>query len=188
MRGPTAVLVPGWNGSRNQPILVRLARELEARGIAAARTQLEKASRPSPDYEAELKQLETAIRRARPAGPLALVGRSFGGRICAFYAVERPPSALVLLGHPIRPEGGRRERDEEALLKLRCPTLIVQGDADPLGPLEVLEPLAAQNGRVTLHVLEGCGHSLREVEAARVAADWLAERLRRVKPLSTAAS
>src|SRR4029079_12499298 len=88
----------------------------------------------------------------RSGGPVALVGRSFGGRMCAFLAAKEPPDALVILGHPISPPARPRPADESALLALACPVLVVQGDRDELGPLAVLERIAGQNPRVDLVV------------------------------------
>jgi predicted alpha/beta-hydrolase family hydrolase len=93
-----------------------------------------------------------------------LLGRSFGGRMCAFLAAQDPPAALVLLGHPIAPPGRPRPDDEAALASIACPTLVVQGDRDELGPLPVLERIAAANPRVDLTVLAGVGHDLGRME------------------------
>jgi pimeloyl-ACP methyl ester carboxylesterase len=57
------------------------------------------------------------------------------------------------------------------------PTLIVQGDVDDKGPLEVLGPLVAKNPALTLEVLEGAGHSFGRHEARAV--DLAAAFLRR---------
>ncbi len=109
--------------------------------------------------------------------PLALIGRSFGGRVCGRLAAAEPDraAALVLLGHPIAPPGRARPADELALETVRCPTLIVQGDADRLGPLAVLERIAAANPRVELRVLPGVGHTFgrQESTAAALATAWL---------------
>jgi pimeloyl-ACP methyl ester carboxylesterase len=58
---------------------------------------------------------------------------------------------------------------------VRCPTLIVQGDRDRLGPVAVLQRIAAQNPHVELVVLAGVGHQFaaRQTEGLRRAAEWL---------------
>lgn len=100
--------------------------------------------------------------------------------MCAFLAALEPPDALVIVGHPISPPARPRPRDEEALAGVRCPTLVVQGDRDELGPLAVLERIAGQNPRVDLVVVRGAGHDYgaREGEAIEAAARWLASVLR----------
>jgi predicted alpha/beta-hydrolase family hydrolase len=110
---------------------------------------------------------------------LALVGRSFGGRVCTRLAAVEPPAALVVLGHPISPRGRPRPDDEAALAAVRCPTLIVQGEHDALGPLDVLQRIAAANPAIELYVLKGVGHQfgLRTAEGLEYAAAWLVKTL-----------
>ena len=76
----------------------------------------------------------------------------------------------------MRPPGKRRPADEAALLALKCPTLIVQGDADELGPLKFFRPLLRKNAALTMHVVKGAGHSLGRYEgkALDAVAEWLA--------------
>ena len=179
----SAILVPGYRGTARQPLLVALARQCEAIGLAAVPVEVMKgAAGPSRGYATEIAALRTArdeVSRAVP-GPVALVGRSFGGRICAFVAEEEPPDALAIVGHPISPPGRPRPRDEDALRGIRCPTLIVQGDADELGPLAVLQLVAASNPLIDLVVITGAGHDLgaHEREAVEHVIRWLDARLR----------
>ena len=176
-----AVLAPGYGGTAEQPLLKRLAARLEADGIATSRITFS-TKRPSRDYLTEKQELRVArdALLLRSGGPVALVGRSFGGRMCAFLAAEEPPDALVILGHPISPPGRPRPADEAALLAIACPTLVVQGDRDELGPLALLERIAGQNPRVDLVVLRGAGHDFgtHEGEGIDAAARWLVSVLR----------
>ena len=177
----SAVLAPGYGGTAEQPLLRKLAARLEADGIATSRITFS-TKRPSRGYVSEKQELRTARDAvvARGGAPVALVGRSFGGRMCAFLAAEEPPDALVILGHPIAPPGRPRPADESALLRIACPTLVVQGDRDELGPLAVLERIAGQNPRIDIVVLLGAGHEYgpREGEAIEAAARWLGSVLR----------
>jgi predicted alpha/beta-hydrolase family hydrolase len=138
--------------------------------------------RPSRGYETEKQELRAARDElvAEAGAPVALIGRSFGGRMCAFLAAGEPPDALVILGHPISPPGRPRPADEAALLGIRCPTLVVQGDRDELGPLAILERIAGQNPRIDLVVLRGAAHEYgaHEAEAIEAAARWLTSLLR----------
>ena len=173
-----AVLAPGYGGTAEQPLLRKLAARLEERGIACARVTFStKGSRPSRGYETELADLRAA-RDGLLAGrsePVVLIGRSFGGRMCAFLAEREPPAALIVLGHPISPPGRPRPRDEEALAAMACPTLVVQGERDELGPLPALERIAAGNPRLEVSVLAGVGHELgkQENEAVGRVVEWL---------------
>ncbi len=177
----SAILAPGYGGTAEQPLLKRLATRLEADGIATARITFS-TKRPSRGYTAEKQELRAARDAlvARSGPPVALIGRSFGGRMCAFLAALEPPDALVILGHPISPPERPRPADEAALLAMTCPTLVVQGDRDELGPLAVLERIAGQNPRIDLVVLRGAAHEYgaHEPEAIAAASRWLASVLR----------
>ncbi len=168
-----AVLVPGFNGTATSPLLGRLKVALADVGIAAKGITLAP-GRPKPDLLIEIAQLKKAAK-----GCAVLVGRSFGGRVCARYAVGYPPEALVLLGYPIRPPGKPRPFDEAALKALKCPTLILQGQDDALGSPGLLSEVLAGNPFVTLEVIAGAGHSFGKHEKAAVArvAQWLSQRL-----------
>jgi predicted alpha/beta-hydrolase family hydrolase len=149
---------------------------LAAHGIASQAIGFSRA-RPGGDFATELDDLRRA-RDALTAGGaerVVLVGRSFGGRMCTRLAALEPPPALVILGHPISPPGRPRPDDEAALLAVRCPTLIVQGERDTLGPLDVLQRIAAANQHIELYVLRGVGHQFaaRESEGLDYGATWL---------------
>ena len=177
------MLAPGYGGTAEQPILRSLARALDAFGIASrAVTFRTRGSRPSRDYGSEIEDLRAARDALRNAGHdrIALVGRSFGGRMCAFLAERDPPDALVILGHPLAPPKRPRPRDEAALTAVAWPTLVVQGDHDELGPFAVLERIAARNPRIDLVRIAGAGHDFgsKEPEAVAAAARWLDSVLR----------
>jgi predicted alpha/beta-hydrolase family hydrolase len=178
-----AVLAPGYGGTADQPILRKLASALEGLGVSSrAVTFRTRGSRPSKDYVSEIEDLRAARDALRAEGNdrIALIGRSFGGRISVFLAEREPPDALVVLGHPIAPPMRPRPRDEAALNATRCPTLIVQGERDELGPFAVLERIAAGNPRIDLVRIAGAGHDFGadEAEAVAAAARWLDSVLR----------
>jgi predicted alpha/beta-hydrolase family hydrolase len=170
-------MLPGFGGRADQPVLVALEEALRARGVSAIRAALNR-GRPSPGLAEEVSQARTWVR----ADPeiTAYAGRSFGGRVLARLALEAPPRALVLLGFPVRSQAGQRRLEDERVLEtLGCPTLVVQGSADPLGPVRTLERLAAKNPRLELTVLRGATHAFGRHERSAVApaADWLVRRL-----------
>lgn len=184
-----AVLAPGYGGTATQPILRALVKALAAHGIDASPiTFRTRGRRPSRDYESELEDLRAARDELRSShDKIALVGRSFGGRMCAFLAEREPPDALAILGHPISPPPLRaqarlptRPRDEAALAGARCPTLVVQGSADELGPVAVLTRIAGMNPHIDLVVIDGAGHDFgsKQREAVDHVARWLDAALR----------
>lgn len=138
--------------------------------MAPERVELPK-GRPSPGLVREREALERFAADA-------YVGRSFGARVCARLPVQVP---RVFLGYPIRPPGRPRPEDEEALLNLRSPTLIVQGSDDELGPLDVLKGLQKRNKNLEVQEIHGAGHSFgrHEKAALECAAKWLQEHARR---------
>jgi len=169
-----------YGASAEQPIVRAMAARLIAHGIQARAISYSRA-RPGGDLASELDD----VRRGRDAliaggvTRVVLVGRSFGGRVCTRIAAIEPPAALVVLGHPISPRGRPRPDDEAALEAVRCPTLIVQGEHDALGPLAVLERIAKKNPAIELYVLKGVGHQFgqRQTEGLEYAATWLSKRL-----------
>jgi predicted alpha/beta-hydrolase family hydrolase len=177
-----AVLAPGYGGTAEQPILRALARRLASYDIACrAVTFRTRGKRPSREYISELEDLRAARDALRvDHEKVALVGRSFGGRMCAFLAALEPPDALAILGHPISPPDRPRPADEDALQGMRCPTLIVQGQRDELGPLAVLRRIALVNPLIDLAIVEGAGHDFgaKESQAIEQVARWLDARLR----------
>jgi len=176
------VLAPGYGGGATQPILRALARRLATDGIDTKAIEFStRGRRPSRDYATEIAELRAARDELRAThDAVGLVGRSFGGRICAFLAMAEPPDALVILGHPIAPPGRPRPRDEETLAALTCPTLVVQGSRDELGPVAVLGRIAGTNPHVDLVVLDDAAHEFgpHEREAVEHAARWLDSVLR----------
>lgn len=175
-RRPRVLLLPGFGGSPAQPILLQLEARLVALGLRCERLAPPR-GRPAPDLARELAWLEAAV----DAGPgsVALVGRSFGARLCARFAVGRPVVACVLLGFPLRPPGRPRPLDEAALGALRCPTLLVQGSRDPLGPLPLVRRVVRANPAITLAVLPGATHAFGRAQGPALdqAAQWLGQRL-----------
>jgi predicted alpha/beta-hydrolase family hydrolase len=153
-----------------------MAAQLAAVGVQS-RAMAFSRKRPGGDFTPELDELRHVRDELKRAGAtqVALVGRSFGARMCARLAAMEPPTALVLLGHPISPPNRPRPDDEAALAAVTCPTLVVQGDRDRLGPLAVLRRIAAHNSQIEIYVLAGAGHQFgaRQAEGLRHAAKWL---------------
>ena len=124
-------------------------------------------------------------------GPVVLAGKSMGSRVgCHLSTEDDRVAAVVCFGFPLVSMSGKLR--DEALLALRCPTLLVQGSRDRLCPLDRLEPVVeAMTADVTVHVVQGGDHSLQvrkrdlkaagqtqdavDEQAAEVVLAWLAE-------------
>lgn len=77
--------------------------------------------------------------RGQTDQPIVIAGKSMGGRVASMLADELQPLALVCLGYPFYPAKKLDKPRTEHLLSLRTPTLIVQGERDALGSLEVVQ-------------------------------------------------
>ncbi len=167
MTRPTVVLLPGFGGSADQPMLVDLSERLEPLGFACLRI-----APPRLKLTPELEVYGAWLDDQLVPGRLIVVGRSFGGRLAIRLAARRKLEAIVLLGFPIRPTGKRRPLDEQALAALKCPTWIAQGTKDELGPMKVLRKFA---GAAEIFPLAGAGHDFgaRQEQALDAAATWL---------------
>lgn len=71
--------------------------------------------------------------------PIVIAGKSMGGRVASMLADELAADALVCFGYPFYPARKPEKPRIEHLQGLRTPTLIVQGERDPLGRREVVE-------------------------------------------------
>ena len=77
--------------------------------------------------------------RLHVAGPLAIGGKSMGGRMASLLADELGADALVCLGYPFYAVGKPEKPRVEHLAGLKTRTLIVQGERDALGNREAIE-------------------------------------------------
>lgn len=64
---------------------------------------------------------------------LVIGGKSMGGRIASMIADDVAARGLVCLGYPFHPAGKPEHPRVAHLESIRTPTLIVQGDRDPMG-------------------------------------------------------
>ena len=132
---------------------------LQARGVDASAIDL-------PKRKAE--DAVPAFHLVVPSSADVVVGgHSFGGRVASLAAAEpdAPYAALVLFSYPLHPPG-RPERTEARIAhwaSIRCPVLLLSGEADPFARIELLRaavPLLADAELVTYPRL---GHTLKPV-------------------------
>ena len=102
-----------------------------------------------------------AALRAKHEGPIALAGKSMGGRVGCHVALADPVQAVICFGYPLCGAGDRSRLRDQVLMELKAPILFVQGTRDPLCPLDLLEGVRKRmHARSTLYVVEGGDHSL----------------------------
>ncbi|HLX35484.1 MAG TPA: alpha/beta family hydrolase [Candidatus Limnocylindrales bacterium] len=109
-----------------------------------------------------------AWRAAVPDGPGSAVGgHSYGGRVASLAAAEPDAgyAALVCFSYPLHPPG-RPERTEARIAhwpRIRCPVLLLSGEADPFARIELLRAAVALLAHVELVTYPRLGHTLQPV-------------------------
>ncbi|MCC6620152.1 MAG: alpha/beta fold hydrolase [Deltaproteobacteria bacterium] len=161
---PLVLFAPGAGAPSTSPWMRAWAERLGAHGrVVTFDYPYMIAGRRLPD---KLPVLVAAHRAALDAARgdatrVVLAGKSMGSRVGCHLA-EQPGvevAALVCFGYPLRsPTGTLRD---EVLLSLATPILFVQGDRDPLCPLELLADVRARmTAPSVLHVVPGGDHGL----------------------------
>jgi uncharacterized protein len=125
---------------------------------------------PLPKLIAAHRAALAALRQSHD-GPIALAGKSMGGRVGCHVALVEPVAAVICFGYPLCGAGDRSKLRDQVLLELRTPAMFVQGTRDPLCPLELLEGVRKRmRAPSTLHVVDGADHSLLVAKATLKAA------------------
>jgi predicted alpha/beta-hydrolase family hydrolase len=185
--GSTLILAHGAGGNQQNPLLVRFARGLAARGVETITFNFlyTEQRRRLPDkndkLEACYRQVIEAVRsrerrRSRPSqGPLqerlAIGGKSMGGRIASQVAAAGHDGidGIVALGYPLHPPGRPDKLRTKHLSAIGVPMLIVQGSRDAFGTPDELEPfVGTMRPPVELRVVEGGDHSFKVAKSAPV--------------------
>ncbi|MDX1722499.1 MAG: alpha/beta family hydrolase [Pseudomonas sp.] len=139
----TLILAHGAGAPMDSEFMTQMARLLAARGVAVLRFEfdymaarrLDGKKRP-PNPQAKLLEKWRGVYarvRQQVAGPLAIGGKSMGGRMASLLADELGAEALVCLGYPFYAVGKPDKPRVAHLAELHTPTLIVQGERDALG-------------------------------------------------------
>lgn len=145
---PRVVLGPAAFGAAAD--LGPLVTGLRARGVAAEAVDL-------PRGRAE----RAAGVFAALAGPGVVAGgHSFGGRAASLAAADSavPFAGLLLFGFPL---AGKAEARTAHFPRIRCPVLVLNGEADELSPPETLRERVALLPRGRLVLFPAAGHRLR---------------------------
>ena len=172
--GDAVAITHGAGSNANAPVVLAVARALEAAGYLVLRCdlpfrQLRPSGPPLPAMAARDRdglRLAVAALRGMVDGRVALAGHSYGGRQATMLAAEDPSvaDALLLLSYPLHPPAKPQQLRTAHFPDLRTPALFVHGVRDPFGSVEELEAaLAIVPARKELFVLDGAGHDLRPV-------------------------
>ena len=123
--------------------------------------------RPPNPQAVLLESWREVWREVRPlvAGPLAVGGKSMGGRMASLLVDELGADALVCLGYPFYAPGKPEKPRVAHLAGLKTPTLIVQGTRDALGNREAVEDYELSPA-IELCWLEAGDHDLKPLKAS----------------------
>lgn len=167
------ILAPGAGATLAQPFLVKLAEDLADAGYLAARFNFPYKERglarpdPGPVLAATWRAAIAAVRPLVGSRPLAVGGRSMGGRIASMVVAEGDPvEALLLLAYPLNSPSGRAEPRTGHLPAIRVPTLFVSGTRDPLAPIDDLRNASRLVPDAELVELPGADHSFKTPKGA----------------------
>src|SRR5262249_9397722 len=103
------------------------------------------------------------VERAVPvfaalAGPDVVAGgQSFGGRAASLAAADHEFAGLVLFGFPL---SGKAEERTAHFPRIRCPVLVLNGEADELSPVDDVRERVALLPRGRLVTFPRAGHRL----------------------------
>ncbi|XLX42321.1 alpha/beta family hydrolase [Ectopseudomonas mendocina] len=171
----TLILAHGAGAPMDSPFMQHMAQGLAARGVRVVRFEfaymaqrrVDGRKRP-PNAQAQLLQQWREVHaqvRQQVAGPLAIGGKSMGGRMASLLADELGAAALICLGYPFYAAGKPEKPRVAHLAELRTPTLIVQGERDALGNREAVAGYDLSPA-IELHWLQAADHDLKPLKAS----------------------
>ncbi|HJZ29749.1 MAG TPA: alpha/beta family hydrolase [Hyphomicrobiaceae bacterium] len=135
----------GAGAGMASPFLSKIAALLAERDLATHRFEFHYMSErrrsgrrtPPPRAERLTEEVVAAVMAMPPGPPVLIGGKSMGGRVASLVAdrlsTEGRVCGLVCLGYPFHPPKQPAALRTAHLERLRCPTLIIQGERDPFG-------------------------------------------------------
>lgn len=171
----TLILAHGAGAPMDSEFMQQMAERLAARGVAVLRFEfdymaarrLDGKKRP-PNPQAKLLEQWRAVHdrvRQQVAGPLAIGGKSMGGRMASLLADEQGADALVCLGYPFHAIGKPDKPRVAHLAELRTPALIVQGERDPMGDRPKVAGYTLSQ-TIQVHWLTAADHDLKPLKSS----------------------
>lgn len=125
----------------------------------------ENGTRRPPDRQPVLLDAwRSAIEGLRP-DRLVIGGKSMGGRMASLIADETSARGLLCLGYPFYGAGRKDKPRTEHLLSLKTPTLICQGERDPMGDRASVSALKLPPS-LAIHWLPDGDHDLKPRRAS----------------------
>jgi putative phosphoribosyl transferase len=173
------IFAHGSGSSGQSPRSRAVADVLEAVGLETVLFDLLQPGEEDRRFDIPLlaERLLEAIGQAEPRGrPVGLFGASTGAAAALVAAAERPDTVTAVVSR-----GGRPDLAGEALAQVRCPTLLVVGEADETVLRLNREAMTAMQAPVELQIVPRATHLFEEPGAlervAELARDWFVEYL-----------
>ncbi len=163
------VLAHGAGANMHHRFMAGLSAALLAQNIATLRFNfpyMEMGRRRPDSKKKSTETIERVIQFAEEQVhlPLALGGKSFGGRMASHFAAESihaKSRSLVFFGFPLHPAGRPAIDRADHLEKIKSPMLFLQGTRDALADLTLLSPIVEAHPTATLQILEGADHGFK---------------------------
>ena len=175
LQGRVLLLAHGAGAPMDSDWMNDIAARLADLGVGTARFEFAYMAarrsgqrKPPPKAEKLMDEYRAAIEALDGRGPVAIGGKSMGGRVASLVADEQLAAGridrLVCLGYPFHPPGSPEKLRTAHLADMRTPTLICHGERDPFGTRPEVEsyPLS---GAITLDWLPDGDHDLRPRKA-----------------------
>ena len=147
--GLTLILGHGAGVDQTSAFMQRFASGLAARGVAVVTFNFlyTEQGRNAPDRPDKLaacyRAVIEAVSKKLGDNRLFIGGKSMGGRIASQVAAQgfEGLSGLVFLGYPLHPPGNPEKLRAAHLAQIKKPLLFVQGERDPFGTPDELQPI-----------------------------------------------
>lgn len=168
----TLLLSHGAGRGIDSPDLEALAAELPRLGISVLLWEQpwvragRKVASPPATLDVGLRAAATTLR---PTTPLVVGGRSAGARSALRCASGLEAAGCLAISFPLHPPGKPEKSRLDELVGVGVPTLVVQGERDPMGrPEEFPDPLPAE---VAMAVVPAADHGLKVPRSAPLSQD-----------------
>jgi hypothetical protein len=161
----TFVLAHGAGAESKSEWMVSYAKALAKRGVRVVTFDFPRVrSVMGPLEDAYVAIVQKTLERF-PNEPLAIGGKSMGGRVASLIAAKStlPISKLVFFGYPLHPPKKPEKRRDAHLPDVKQPMLFLHGTRDPFGSPAEMRALCKKLG-ARMVLFEGQGHDVMGAE------------------------
>lgn len=168
----TVLLAHGAGAPMDTPFMNFFAEGLAARGYRVGRFEFPymaarraAGKRKPPDRAQVLMETWREAVAAISSDAIVIGGKSMGGRIASMIADDVRARGLICLGYPFFGAGRRDKPRIRHLETLKTPTLICQGERDPMGDSTTVNALPL-SGSISLQWAPDGNHDLKPRKAS----------------------